>query len=93
MQAKDIADQEIIDAILACRGKHGVPNWAVSWDVIKHLSKYPRKVVIAKLRSCLRRNLFDGHLCGSGTKTICRGDFELPLDKYPIPGYQNSLTD
>lgn len=71
VQAKDISDADVLDALAATRGRHGVPRWSTLQDVQAHLAAYPRKVVHAKLRSMLRRHVISG--CGCG----CRGDFEV----------------
>jgi hypothetical protein len=71
MQAKDITDATMLDALSKARGLHGVPEWSSLWDVQKALPDVPPKVVLAKLRSMVKRNIIDGCTCG------CRGDFEL----------------
>jgi hypothetical protein len=75
-QAKDIPDAEIIEAITATRGRNGAPEWATTWDVLEHLSRWPAKVVMTKLRSCIRRGVIGGCAC-SKSEPYCRGDFEL----------------
>jgi hypothetical protein len=70
-QAKDIIDDVALAAIVACRGRNGVPSWATLWDIQAELPTFPPKVVLAKLRSMVRRGLIDGCACG------CRGDFEI----------------
>lgn len=70
MQAKDLSDERLLAAVRAVRGIHGAPKWSALWDVQKQLSDVPPKVVLAKLRSAIKRKLLDG--CGCG----CRGDFE-----------------
>lgn len=77
MQAKDIPDDTIVEAIRAVRGRNGVPRWATTWDVLEHLSAYPPKVVMAKPRSAIRRGVIDGHACRM-SGAYCRGDFEVP---------------
>lgn len=47
-------------------------HWANRFDITKALGNPPEKVVLAKLRSLVKRGLLDGCACG------CRGDFELP---------------
>jgi len=79
MQAKDISDATIVEAVRATRGRNGVPRWATTWDIFAHLASYPKSVVRAKLRSCVRRNVIGGHVCGN-RKADCRGDFEI-LDR------------
>lgn len=76
-QAKHLADAEIVAAVRATRGRHGVERWATTWDVLEHLSKYPPKVVMTRLQSAIRRGVIDGHAC-SKSYPYCRGDFELP---------------
>ena len=72
MQAKDITDAVMLEALAAVRGKNGVPEWSSLWDVQKQLDDFHPKVVLAKLRSMVRRKVIGGCTCG------CRGDFELP---------------
>jgi hypothetical protein len=48
------------------------PAWCLIWDLEERLPQYPRKVIMAKCRSLIRRGLLTGCTCG------CRGDFELP---------------
>lgn len=71
VQAKDISDDVMLDALAKTRGMHGVSRWSTLWDVQQALSQYPPRVVLAKLRSMTRRKIIDGCCCG------CRGDFEL----------------
>lgn len=48
-------------------------HWANRFDIAKALGlENKEKVVLAKLRSLIRRGLLDGCYCG------CRGDIELP---------------
>lgn len=70
MQAKDISDDVVLDAIKT-RGRNGVAIWSTRWDIQDELAQFPKKVVIAKLRSMIKRKLIDGCVCG------CRGDFEI----------------
>jgi len=79
VQAKDIEDQTIVDAVRATRGRNGVPAWATTWDLLAHLSAFPPKVVMRKLQSCVRRNVIGGHAC-SVSSPYCRGDFWVDLD-------------
>lgn len=73
MQAKDIKDDEMLTALAAVRGKNGAPNWSSLYDVYVHFAgTIPQKVVLAKLRSMVKRHVIRGCACG------CRGDFELP---------------
>lgn len=74
MQAKDITDETMLTALAATRGRNGVPQWSSLWDVQRHMSTIPGKVVLAKLRSMIRRKVIEGCACG------CRGDFQLPRD-------------
>lgn len=81
-QAKDIADADALAAVVdcmdhpaipktdtdpGCEGRHGP---ASRWAVADRLG-FPREVVLAKLRSLVKRKLVTGCTCG------CRGDFEL----------------
>jgi hypothetical protein len=71
MQAKDITDQQIFDAITSVRGKRPLMNLACIWDIQEELGEFPPKVVTAKLRSMINRKLISGCVCG------CRGDFKV----------------
>ncbi len=73
VQAKDISDAQIMDAQAAVRGRYGVDRWATTWDIQAHLSQFPPKVVLAKLRSARKRGLLNGCACG------CRGDWEVMI--------------
>lgn len=74
VQAKNIDDAAVLDAVRAVRGRHGVPLQATTWDVVEHLPQYPAKVVCAKLGALVRRGL----LRGSAYPTLTdRGDFEI----------------
>lgn len=95
MQAKDIADEAMIEAVRACNearcdypmdaGYHGgrpgygydpdntKGHWANRVDLAGLFPEAPEKVVLAKLRSLIKRKLMTGCPCG------CRGDFELPV--------------
>lgn len=72
VQAKNISDEQVRAAIAATRGRNGVPEWATRSDLQEHLAQFPPKVVLAKLRSMIKRKVINGCACG------CRGDFELP---------------
>jgi hypothetical protein len=71
VQAKDITDAVMLEALARCRGRNGVPTWSSLWDTQRELPDVPLRVVLAKLRSMVKRNLISGCCCG------CRGDFEL----------------
>lgn len=72
MQAKDISDQRLMTAVRKVRGVDGAPNWSTLWNVQSELLDFPPKVVLAKLRSAVKRRLLKGCTCG------CRGNFEEP---------------
>lgn len=72
VKAADITDAQLLDAVRATQGMHGVPRWSTTWDVQDQLKTYPPKVVLAKIRSAIKRRLIHG--CGCG----CRGDLEFP---------------
>lgn len=74
LQAKDITDDEVIEAVRATQGMHGVPQWSSLWDIQEMLSAFPAKVVLAKLRALVKKGKIRGCACG------CRGDFELPRE-------------
>jgi len=81
IQAKNISDQKMLDVILKVQnrmlreGWNDVPVeevWANRSYIDEELSDIPSKVVLAKLRSMVKRNIIHGCACG------CRGDF------YPV---------
>lgn len=71
VQAKNVSDTQVLDAMAATRGRNGVPRWSTLWDVQEGLASVPPKVVLAKLRSMIKRKVIGGCACG------CRGDFEV----------------
>lgn len=71
-KASDITDDVMMGAFRSVRGKNGVPEWAALSDIQGALPSWPKRVVLAKLRSLVKRGLLDGCTCG------CRGDFEAP---------------
>lgn len=71
VQAKDLSDAQVLEGIVATRGRNGVPRWSTLWDMQAHLAAFPSKVVLAKLRSMIKRKVIGGCACG------CRGDFEV----------------
>jgi hypothetical protein len=74
-QAKDIRDDEMLNAVRRAQGLNGVPEWSSLWDIQAVLTCYPAKVVQAKLGSLVRRGVLKGCACG------CRGDFEFPTEE------------
>jgi hypothetical protein len=79
MQAKDVPDEIVLAAIRAESMKaedywpaEELPRPAFTWDIKKALPQFPPKVVMAKLRSLVRRNVIQGCDCGD-----CRGDFKI----------------
>jgi hypothetical protein len=68
VQAKDISDHEFYAAMTPMK----YPGLGVSiWELEERLP-YPRKVILAKARTLIRkRKTIDGCVCG------CRGDFEF----------------
>ena len=60
LQAKSISDDDVLRAIDAGHGS--------IWELESALN-YPPKVVLAKLRSLVKRGVLHGCTCG------CRGDF------------------
>lgn len=86
MKAADIPDALILDAITHA--------WATHWDLdspnslprlVPELRTFPEKVLIAKLKSMVRRGVIDGCECGK-----CRGDWTLS-EPAPYPPYCNPL--
>lgn len=72
IQAKHIDDAAILAIIDETREREG--RWTFTWDIEAALANIPPKVVLAKLRSMVRRGVIDGCACG------CRGDFQRPSD-------------
>lgn len=60
MQAKDLADADVLAAVRSS---------STLWDIPAAFPSAPPKVVLAKLASLVRRGVLDGCACG------CRGDF------------------
>lgn len=69
-KASDITDAELLAAVRQVRIAD--INWSMLHDIRDALPQYPPKVVLAKLRSAVKRKLLKGCCCG------CRGDFEEP---------------
>jgi hypothetical protein len=81
MQAKNISDDVILEAIKASALR--TSGWAHLWHIQETLSAFPPKVVRAKLKSMIRRQVIGGCACG------CRGDFEILPE---VPSYLDSLS-
>jgi hypothetical protein len=76
MQAKDIPDTLLLGVIRGLMALSSSPmRWTFIWDVQRsterHAPGVPPKVVMAKIKSLIKRKLLDGCPCG------CRGDFVL----------------
>lgn len=80
MQAKDISDISVVEAIRRLRttdwpivgGRpHGETRWVSIMELEQVFPSAPHKVVLAKARALIRKGLITGCACG------CRGDFEL----------------
>lgn len=84
MQVKDLDDTLFLTVVrdigqaFAQRlaSKNGLPvesyaRWAMRWDLERCYPDVPPRVILAKCRTLIRRDLLDGCTCG------CRGDFEL----------------
>jgi hypothetical protein len=74
-QAKDIPDDLMLMAILSCSKEYVSSSRirklpAMLWEIQDALP-YPGKVVLAKLKSMIKRKMIDGCACG------CRGDFTI----------------
>lgn len=97
MQAKDIPDDLVIRIVLTAglsRWPKDQPNeyrWVFTTDVERGLAQYgiqvPNKVIHAKLRRLVQRNLLDGCTCG------CRGDYYVvhPEDYEPLQDLEVEL--
>ena len=74
-QAKNLADATIADAIHVARQASGYTRAAFLSEVVEAVqarhADAPRKVIIAKLRSMVRRGAIDGCACG------CSGNFAV----------------
>ncbi len=79
IQAKDISDMVMLEALAKTRGRNGVPRWSTLWETQAELPQFPPKVVQAKLRSMIKRRVLMGCACG------CRGDFELYSGDVAVP--------
>lgn len=62
-------------------------RWTFGEYWIEHFSAFPPKVVMAKLRSMIRRGLMDGCACG------CRGDFRPKEPVKPHPATVLGVPD
>lgn len=71
ISAKDIPDEKALDAIRSTKGKWGVPDWSMTGDIQANLNQYPPKVVLAKLKSLVKRQVIGGCACG------CKGNFYI----------------
>lgn len=79
MQAKDIPDKLVLEILSKHQGEwaflrdNGELHWnSTGYDnPIKIMENAPKKVVLAKFRSLIKRGLVGGCDCG------CRGDFEI----------------
>lgn len=69
LQAKDIPDQAMLQAILHDSRTNDLP--AARYRVARDHPEWPEKVILAKCRQLLKRGLITGCVCG------CRGDFHL----------------
>lgn len=80
-KAADIPDEVMLRAILShCRQRD---MWACWWQIAEvNFPSFPEKVVLAKVRALLGRNLISG--CGCS----CRGDLELTDSGYERIGEQ-----
>jgi len=88
MQAKDIPDQAVLDAVWAILDR--TDHRSVSrWDLAAEFPLVPEKVLMAKARKLIRRRQLEGCVCG------CAGDFTLaaliPGARY-IPPQLRSLA-
>lgn len=86
VQAKALTDERVLAAIDAVEDKVrsqdlNRASWFMRCDFADYFPELPEKVVLAKMKTMIRRGLIDGCTCG------CRGDFErcapacLPLLK------------
>lgn len=82
-QAKHIPDDAIVDLVRSQGAKSSISwplkpgqrRWVMRGEIEAALPDVPPKVVLAKIRSLLKRKLLGG--CGCG----CRGDLVLPEDR------------
>jgi hypothetical protein len=68
MQAKDIDAADVVRVVADVQAAQ--KRWVFMRDITPRFPTVPRKVLIAKLNSLIRRKLLTGCTCG------CRGDFE-----------------
>jgi hypothetical protein len=72
MQCKDIPDRPVLEFLLANKGCWCNWYFGCDRDVSKAMPrKTPEKLILAKMRTLIRRGLVKGCPCG------CRGDFEI----------------
>lgn len=88
MKTSDISDEQIYELVVASVFKEyvGFPSWLkdelgkpsclMSFDAIKGLPQYPRKLVMAKLSQMVAKGRLRGCPCG------CRGDFRFPWEEF-----------
>ncbi len=69
-QSKDISDISVLNAIKKTTAEHG-GMWSCLGHVQEELAQFPERVVLAKLKSMIKRKLIDGCACG------CRGEFTI----------------
>lgn len=68
IQAKHVLDEEILKVM---RGRSRWSRSSSRWHFEEAIPDVPRKVLLAKLASMIRRGIIDGCTCG------CRGDFQI----------------
>ena len=76
MKASDISDERIMQAVKETQGICGVPHWSSLYQINENLKEFPEKVILAKLKSMVKKKKLKGCTCG------CRGDFEILEDKW-----------
>ena len=83
VKASDIPDASVLKALETAQliQQHNSDYWAQTpigdvpanlWDIQQALGDFPSKVVLAKLKSMVKRHVLEGCTCG------CRGDFKTP---------------
>lgn len=66
VQAKSITDEEVLRVV---KRRSGYDSFVSAFEIQAELSSFPDKVVLAKLRSMVKRGLLSGCACG------CSGNF------------------
>lgn len=64
MKAADVDEKRVLAVIRA-----NAPKWTMTYQLEREFPEVPYKVLLAKMRSLVKRGIIGGCACG------CRGDF------------------